>query len=75
MLNRTNRTLSATTNRLNLGTRTLGHLVASDNNGTLTLRAARPFLEQSSCAPAIVEVSGHSDGGGKADRRRCTQIH
>ena len=42
MLNRTNRTLLANTNRLNLGTRMLGHL-ASDNNGSLTLRTARVF--------------------------------
>jgi len=40
MLNRTNRTLSANTNRLNLGTRNLAHN-ASDNNGSLTLRTAR----------------------------------
>ena len=39
MLNRTNRTLSANTNRLNLGTRKLD-LVASLNNGSLTLRTA-----------------------------------
>jgi hypothetical protein len=37
MLNRTNRTLSANTNRLNLGTRKLD-LNASGNNGSLTLR-------------------------------------
>ena len=39
MSNRTNRTLSATTNRLNLGTRKLD-LNASANNGGLTLRTA-----------------------------------
>jgi hypothetical protein len=39
MLNRTNRTLSANTNRLDLGTRMLG-LNASANNGSLTLRTA-----------------------------------
>jgi hypothetical protein len=39
MLNRTNRTLSAHTNRLNLGTRKLD-LNASTNNGRLTLRTA-----------------------------------
>jgi hypothetical protein len=39
MLNRTNRTLSANTNRLNLGTRKLANN-ASDNNGSLTLRTA-----------------------------------
>lgn len=37
MLNRTNRTLSANFNRLNLGTRSLA-LVASGINGTVTLR-------------------------------------
>ncbi len=42
MLNRTNRTLSANTNRLNLGTRKLD-LNASDNNGSLTLRTAHLF--------------------------------
>ena len=42
MLNRTNRTLSAHSHRLNLGTRNLAHN-ASDNNGTLTLRTARLF--------------------------------
>jgi hypothetical protein len=41
MLNRTNRTLSANTNRLNLGTRMLG-LNAGANNGSLTLRTAHP---------------------------------
>ena len=39
MLNRTNRTLSANTNRLNLGTRKLDQN-ASANIGTLTLRTA-----------------------------------
>jgi len=39
MLNRTNRTLSANTNRLNLGTRKLDQN-ASANNGSLTLRTA-----------------------------------
>jgi hypothetical protein len=39
MLNRTNRTLSANSNRLNLGTRMLD-LNASANNGSLTLRTA-----------------------------------
>jgi len=42
MLNRTNRTLSATTNRLNLGTRKLDQN-ASANNGSLTLRTAHLF--------------------------------
>jgi hypothetical protein len=42
MLNRTNRTLSANTNRLNLGTRQLAN-GASDNNGSLTLRTAHAF--------------------------------
>jgi len=42
MLNRTNRTLSANTNRLNLGTRMLG-LNAGVNNGSLTLRTAQIF--------------------------------
>jgi hypothetical protein len=43
MLNRTNRTLSANTNRLNLGTRKLDQN-ASANNGSLTLRTAHhPF--------------------------------
>jgi hypothetical protein len=42
MLNRTNRTLSANTNRLDLGTRKLD-LNASANNGSLTLRTAHPF--------------------------------
>jgi hypothetical protein len=42
MLNRTNRTLSANTNRLDLGTRMLG-LNAGANNGSLTLRTAHPF--------------------------------
>jgi len=41
MLNRTNRTLSANTNRLNLGTRKLDQN-ASANNGSLTLRTAHP---------------------------------
>jgi hypothetical protein len=48
MLNRTNRTLSANTNRLNLGTRNLAHN-ASGNNGSLTLRTARTL-------PAVVTV-------------------
>ncbi len=39
MLNRTNRTLSANTNRLDLGTRSLA-VNASANNGGLTLRTA-----------------------------------
>jgi hypothetical protein len=39
MLNRTNRTLSANTNRLNLGTRKLDQN-ASANNGSLTLRTS-----------------------------------
>ena len=39
MLNRTNRNLSAHTNRLNLGTRKLDQN-ASANNGSLTLRTA-----------------------------------
>src|SRR3954454_3189586 len=39
MLNRTNRTLSANTNRLNLGTRKLDQN-ASANIGSLTLRSA-----------------------------------
>ena len=43
MLNRTNRTLSANTHRLNLGTRKLDQL-ASDNNGSLTLRTAHAHL-------------------------------
>ena len=47
MLNRTNRTLSANTNRLNLGTRMLD-LNASANNGSLTLRTAH--------TPAVVTV-------------------
>jgi len=38
MLNRTNRTLSANLNRLNLGTRTLANGASLNNNG-LTLRA------------------------------------
>ena len=42
MLNRTNRTLSANTNRLNLGTRKLDQN-ASANNGSLTLRTAHHF--------------------------------
>ncbi len=47
MLNRTNRTLSANTNRLNLGTRKLDQN-ASANNGSLTLRTAH--------TPAVVSV-------------------
>lgn len=39
MLNRTNRTLSANTNRLNLGTRKLDQNTSA-NNGSLTLRSA-----------------------------------
>ena len=50
MLNRTNRTLSANTNRLNLGTRMLDQN-ASANNGSLTLRTARLF-------PAVVVRTG-----------------
>jgi hypothetical protein len=42
MLNRTNRTQSANTNRLDLGTRKLG-LQAGGNNGSLTLRTAHSF--------------------------------
>jgi hypothetical protein len=42
MLNRTNRTLSANSNRLNLGTRKLD-LNASANNGSLTLRTSQTF--------------------------------
>jgi len=48
MLNRTNRTLSANTNRLNLGTRKLDQN-ASANNGSLTLRTAHT-------PPAVVTV-------------------
>jgi hypothetical protein len=48
MLNRTNRTLSATTNRLNLGTRKLDQ-DASANNGSLTLRTAH-------ASPVVVNV-------------------
>jgi hypothetical protein len=48
MLNRTNRTLSANTNRLNLGTRKLDQN-ASGNNGSLTLRTAHSL-------PAVVNV-------------------
>lgn len=45
MLNRTNRTLSATLNRLNLGTRSLA-LVAGVNNGiTLRIRHGHPFMD------------------------------
>ncbi len=40
MLNRTNRTLLATTNRLNLGTRSLDQISSGNNNGSLTLRFA-----------------------------------
>ncbi len=43
MLNRTNRTLLATTNRLNLGTRSLDQ-VSSGNNGKSTLRPAHVAL-------------------------------
>ena len=52
MLNRTNRTLSAHTNRLNLGTRNLG-LQAVGNNGNLTLRTAHRFLD-----PTVVVRTG-----------------
>ncbi len=38
MLNRTNRTLSANLNRLNLGTRSLAVYAGANNNGELTLR-------------------------------------
>jgi hypothetical protein len=48
MLNRTNRTLSANSNRLNLGTRKLDQN-ASANNGSLTLRTAHT-------PPAVVTV-------------------
>jgi len=48
MLNRTNRTLSANTNRLNLGTRKLDQN-ASANNGSLTLRTAHT-------PPAVLSV-------------------
>jgi hypothetical protein len=43
MLNRTNRTLSANPNRLNLGTRNLLALVAGGNTGSQTLRTAHEF--------------------------------
>jgi len=43
MLNRTNRTLSANLNRLNLGTRSLA-VNASGNNGSLALRTAHVRL-------------------------------
>jgi hypothetical protein len=55
MLNRTNRTLSATTNRLDLGTRTFG-LLAGGNLGNLTLRNARNF----SVSVVRAVVSKHS---------------
>ncbi len=61
MLNRTNRTLSANTNRLNLGTRKLDQN-ASDNNGTLTLRTAHLF-PVAAVRAGVVEYPGHSDGG------------
>jgi len=56
MLNRTNRTLSANTNGLNLGTRNLAHN-ASDNNG-LTLRTAqlRPAV---TVRTGFMEYPGH----------------
>jgi hypothetical protein len=53
MLNRTNRTLSANTNRLNLGTRKLD-LNASANNGSLTLRTAHLF-------PTVVVRTGFGE--------------
>jgi len=54
MLNRTNRTLSANLNRLNLGTRMLG-LNAGVNNGSLTLRTAPVYPT----AAVRVEVLEH----------------
>jgi hypothetical protein len=50
MLNRTNRTLSANSNRLNLGTRKLDQN-ASANNGSLTLRTATAHA-----SPVVVTV-------------------
>ena len=47
MLNRTNRTLSANSTRLNLGTRSLAQNASGVNNGNLTLRTALvyPFVD------------------------------
>jgi hypothetical protein len=56
MLNRTNRTLSANTNRLNLGTRKLD-LNASANNGSLTLRTA-PTLPDVHVRTGVVSYQG-----------------
>ena len=56
MLNRTNRTLSANTNRLNLGTRNLA-LLAGDNHGSSTLRTAHAI-------PVVVVRTGIKDHPG-----------
>jgi hypothetical protein len=57
MLNRTNRTLSANTNRLDLGTRMLG-LNAGANNGSLTLRTASYRFPTDTVRAEIVEHPG-----------------
>ena len=60
MLNRTNRTLSANTNRLNLGTRKLDQN-ASANIGSLTLRTAHAFTVVT-VRTGVVEYHGIPDG-------------
>src|SRR5947209_8198709 len=62
MLNRTNRTLSANTNRLNLGTRKLDQN-ASANIGTLTLRTAHVDHDVVSVRAVHVVYPGFPFGG------------
>jgi hypothetical protein len=62
MLNRTNRTLSANTNRLNLGTRKLDQN-ASANIGSLTLRTAQVDHDVVSVRAVHLEYPGFVFGG------------
>jgi hypothetical protein len=89
MLNRTNRTLSANTNRLNLGTRKLDQN-ASANNGSLTLRTAHAspvvtvrtgvvtypgfvFEEPSIMGPKPLKPAMHPMSGSSPESSRPTQ--
>jgi hypothetical protein len=62
MLNRTNRTLSAHLNRLNLGTRSLASL-ASLNNGAQTLHTRHAFAVAMRAGMVGVPVSSITSGG------------
>ena len=74
MLNRTNRTLSANTNRLNLGTRTLANL-ANGNDGSMTLRTAVEFgvvslpeMMPKSMKPGAIPIPGSSPEPSQSQR-------